>query len=97
MPVTTTWSVNSANPVRFAAWSGEDSVVAYQPISGDTHLVSTIGAAVLELLQSAPLSAEAVFKGLFPDEEPMENSIATIKNNFLIHFEQLGLIEKTLS
>jgi len=91
------WFVDSANPIFFAAWSGEDSVVAYQSTSGDTHLISALGAAVLELLQVAPLSAEAVFKDLFPDEEPVDSAITTLRNNLLIHFEQLGLIEKSLS
>lgn len=92
-----TWFVNSANPVLFGAWPGEEAVVAYQSTSGDTHLISAMGAAVLELLQAAPLSAESLFKALFPDEEPVEDAVATLRNNFLIHFEQLGLIEKSFS
>lgn len=97
MGTSATWFVNPANPIFFAAWPGEDEVVAYQSTSGDTHLISAMGAAVLELLQAAPLSAEAVFKDLFPDEEPVAEALATLRNNLLIHFKQLGLIEKSLS
>lgn len=91
------WFVNPVNPLFFADWPGEDEVVAYQSTSGDTHLISAMGAAVLELLQAAPLSAEALFKALFPDEEPVDEAVARLRNTFLIHFEQLGLIEKSLS
>ena len=97
MQALATWRVNSANPIFFGAWPGEDAVVAYQSMSGDTHLISPMGAAVLELLQVAPLQEEAIFKDLFPDEEPVDSAITTLRNNFLIHFEQLGLIEKSLS
>lgn len=91
------WFVDPANRIFFGAWPGEDVVVAYQSTSGDTHLVSAMGAAVLELLQAGPLSAEAVFEDLFPGEEPEDIAVSNLRNNFLIHFEQLGLIEKTLS
>ena len=91
------WFVNSANPIFFAAWLDEDAVVAYQSTSGDCHLISAMGAAVLELLQLAPHSAEAIFKDLFPAEEPTDSAIETLRNNFLLHFEQLGLIQKFVS
>ena len=97
MSTSSTWLVNPANPLLFAVWPGEEWVVIYQSTSGDTHLISTVGAAVLELLQSQPLGAKALFKTLFPNEEPVDSSITTLRNNFLIHFEQLGLIEKSLS
>ncbi len=97
MPTTTTWLVNPANPVHFAAWSGEESVVVYQSTSGDCHLISPMGAVVLELLQAAPCDEEAIFKDLFPDEEPVESAVATLRSNLLIQLEQLGLIEKSLS
>lgn len=97
MWASSTWFVNPANPIFFGAWPGEDTVVAYQSTSGDTHLISAMGAAVLELLQVGPLSAEAIFKDLFPDEEPVDSAITTLRNNFLLHFEQLGLIEKFVS
>lgn len=91
------WFVDPANPIFFGAWSGEDTVVAYQSISGDTHMISTMGAVVLELLQAGPLSAEAIFEDLFPGEVLEDTAVSKLRNNFLLHFEQLGLIEKTLS
>jgi PqqD family protein of HPr-rel-A system len=91
------WFVDPSNPIFFGAWPGEDAVVVYQSTSGDTHLISGMGAAVLEVLQAGPLSAEVVFKDLFPDEECEDTAVSNLRNNFLIHFEQLGLIEKTLS
>ncbi len=96
MSTASTWLVNPANPLLFAAWSGEEAVVAYQSTSGDSHLLSPVGAAVLELLQVAPLSEEAIFRKLFPGEEPVEKAVATLRNKLLIDFEQLGLIEKSL-
>ena len=96
MSASTTWLVNPANPLLFAAWPDEEWVVVYQPASGDTHLISTVGVAVLELLHQ-PLGAVAVFKALFPDDEPVKSAVATLRSNFLIHFEQLGLIQKSLS
>lgn len=91
------WFVNPVNPIFFGAWPGEDDVIAYQSTSGDTHLVSAMGAAVLELLQVGPLSVEAIFADLFPDEVLDDTAVSNLRNNLLIHFEQLGLIEKTLS
>ena len=91
------WFVNPVNPIFFGAWPGEDGVVAYQSTSGDTHMISTLGAAVLELLQAGPHSAEAIFEDLFPGEVLQDTAVSNLRNNLLIHFEQLGLIEKTLS
>ncbi|MEZ0123275.1 MAG: HPr-rel-A system PqqD family peptide chaperone [Candidatus Reddybacter sp.] len=91
------WFVDPANPVFFGVWPGENTVVAYQSTSGDTHMISAMGAAVLELLQTGPLSVEAIFAELFPDDALEVTALNHLRNNFLIHFEQLGLIKKTLS
>ena len=55
------WQVATGRPLLFAAWPAEDAVVVYQPASGDTHLVSAMGAALLETLQTLPATEETLF------------------------------------
>ncbi len=92
-----TWYINDDNPLFFAGWPAEDAVVVYQSSSGDTHLVNELGAAVLESLQASPATATTLFKRLYPSESLSNVAINKFSNNLLVNFEQLGLIEKTLS
>ena len=89
------WQVATGRPLFFVTWPADDAVVVYQPASGDTHLVSAMGAALLESLQTLPATEEALFKYLVPDEELSPLVVHKLRRKFLIHFEQIGLIEKS--
>lgn len=91
------WFVKKNNKLVFAGWPNEEIAVVYQASSGDSHCISELGMAVLEVLQQGAFSETAILERLFPNEEPSEKLQAHLRTNLLIHFEQLGLIEKTLS
>lgn len=91
------WFVNRSNKLLLASWRNEDNAVVYQVGSGDSHCISELGMSVLEILQEGAFSEVAILEHLFPNEEPSEKLQAYLRANLLIHFEQLGLIEKTLS
>jgi len=91
------WFVNKSNKLLLASWPNEDNAVVYQVGSGDSHCISELGVSVLGILQEGAFSEAAILERLFPNEEPSEKLQAYLRTNLLIHFEQLGLIEKTLS
>lgn len=71
-----------------------DEVVVYDPDSGDTHLLDTVGGAVLGCLQAEPLAIEACCAGLADrlgiDDDPALRRYVT---DLVAQLERLGLID----
>ena len=55
------------------SFEGEDQAVAYDPASGDTHLLTAVAVEVCRYLDEGPLDAVELVERLcadFPDDDP---------------------------
>ncbi len=77
-------------------WSGDDLVVCFDHVTGDTHVLNEFSANLLELLSSKPISVEKICQ-LIPDLSIPEKEIPSFLdhiNNILLELRDYGLVEQ---
>lgn len=90
------WSIACADTIRVRMWSGEDAAVAYNVVSGDTHLIESPGPELLELLAQAPCTKEVLVHAIaerYIDEEG--DALVKHVDAALQHLQAVGLINET--
>jgi PqqD family protein of HPr-rel-A system len=93
-----TWTAR--HPLRFAEWQERDDtssageVIVFQPATGNLHLVTREGAAVLKALRESALTADELATRLAA-KRSQHLSTTEMDRSFLIPFNSLGLIERT--
>lgn len=87
----TRWSVDGNCDLRWRTWG--DECIVYHCQSGDTHLLNTIAAEALKLLQQSPASADELTK-LVASSLDLEANKALLQHmeKLLATFDELGLI-----
>jgi PqqD family protein of HPr-rel-A system len=70
-----------------------DEFVAYHPLSGDTHLISSVTGHILVNLQQFPLTTHALCKLLASHLEAFDELELKI-DSILIELDKLALIER---
>lgn len=98
----TLWFINPSHPIALAQWNDTSpaEVIAYHLGTGDTHLLTTEGAMLLDILQRngthmrADEIADQFRRSL--DNPSLEFDSNDIIEAFLIPFKQQGFIEATL-
>lgn len=58
------WSTVSPGRLTFASWDEDDLAVAYDKVTGDTHLIQISAIEILRLVEKSPASAEAIAQEL---------------------------------
>ena len=89
------WRVNPAYPIELAYWDDDQYVVVFHPVSGDLHLVTKIGARILEMLQEGPRSRIEIEHQLLPDGGASASNASGMDFDriYLRPLFKLGLIE----
>ena len=86
--------VLSHQHLGFAQWPDEDNVVAFDPASGDTHLITAKAAFVLQLFEKGPLTRDGLLSKIRGNGQfgaRSENLDAEL-DGYLVSFWNLGLI-----
>ena len=90
------WRAFAANAVRLHRWPDDDSAVVYEICSGDTHMVSPLGAGILELLDTEALElgqlVDAVKSSL---ADPSPENVAALVVAELERLHALRLVERS--
>lgn len=89
----TMWSSPTDGRFHWRQWDGE--YVVYDAISGDTHRLNELGAAVLHASTDGPVSVEHLLGRVsrelsLPADESLRRALTTL----LEEFEQLGLVDR---
>lgn len=76
---------------------GEAETVVFDPLSGNTHLLTSAGAWVLDRLRSAraPVTLDALLRSR--DTDDTDGKDAEALQPVVAELEQLGLVELTLT
>lgn len=87
------WSTVSAERLTFVSWDDDDLAVAYDKVSGDTHLIESLAIIILQLIEKTPASAEAIAQELADrfsadDQEKIPEFISAT----LLQLRDVGLV-----
>lgn len=75
------------------SWEDDDLAVAYDKVSGDTHLIESLAIKILQLIEKTPASAEAIAQELADrfsadDQEKIPEFISAT----LLQLRDVGLV-----
>lgn len=90
------WSLAFPEKLCLRSWGDEDLSVVYNTLSGDTHLVESPGAEILQLLTESPHTAESLVSALgdlFQDHE--QSRLVQYIGATLLRLKEVGLITDT--
>lgn len=79
-------------------FEGEDQAVAYDPASGDTHLLTAVAVEVCRYLGGGPLAAEELVERLcadFPDDDP--EMISTAVDAAMLQLDSAELVRTVVA
>ncbi len=87
------WSTVSPARLIFASWDDDHLAVAYDKVSGDTHLIESSAIDILRLIEKSPASPEAIVQELAElfsadDQEKILEFIAAT----LLQLRDIGLV-----
>lgn len=90
------WSLVNPEKLCFRTWQDDDISVVYDAFSGNTHLIDSLGLALLQLLVAAPLSTEMLALKLADlysedDKAVLDEYIAAT----LLQLQDAGLLDQT--
>lgn len=88
-----TWSTAALQPLLFKQWEDDEQIAVFNPSAGDTHLVDEFGMALLQSLEAAPQTIEALTAELgdfFEDHNA--DKIADYIDAALRRFQHVGLV-----
>ncbi|MBK9028861.1 conserved hypothetical protein [Candidatus Propionivibrio aalborgensis] len=80
----------------FHTWDDDDLLVVYQKSSGDTHLLESLAGVLLELVESAPCTAEQLclkLDDIFEDED--KTRALEVIEATLLQLRGVGLVYST--
>lgn len=82
--------------MSFASWADDDLAVAFDKVTGDTHLLATSGLEILRLIENSPMSVEAITQELADfvsadDQARLPEFIAAT----LLQLRDIGLVSDT--
>ena len=88
----------SVSPARlsFASWDDDDLAVAFDKVTGDTHLVASSAIEILRLIEKSPMSSEAIAQelaDLFSAED--QAKLPEFISATLLQLRDLGLVTDT--
>ena len=88
------WKLKSEHSLQLRCWG--DECVVYNDLSGDTHLVGSVGAQILHILQRSPSDSALLNKSIasFLNTEINDELILQLEQ-ILMDFDKLALIERT--
>jgi PqqD family protein of HPr-rel-A system len=87
------WRAISSEALHFRAWN--DEVVVYNSLSGDTHLIDSATAQLLQLLRAGPADAATLANALAPHFQDIQSADRTIHiEQLLASLDGLALIER---
>lgn len=87
------WSTVSAARLTFVSWDDDDLAVAYDKVSGDTHLIESLAIIILQLIEKTPASAEAIAQELadrFSADE--QDKVPEFISATLLQLRNVGLV-----
>ena len=88
------WSSIPAEQLKFKSWDGEDGLaVAYNTLTGDTHLIEEVTLRLLGIISHSPLSVEALGRQLtdfFIEHD--EKMIQEYLFDSLMQMKDIGLV-----
>jgi len=90
------WSIVPPGRLRFASWDDDDLAVAFDKVTGDTHLMASSAVEILRLIEKTPASEEAIAQELADlftadDHEKLPRFISAT----LLQLRDLGLVTHT--
>lgn len=90
------WSIASPECLSLQFWADDDLSVAYNKITGDTHLLAASAVDILQLIGHTPSSADVIAKKLTSlfDVEDQEKIIEFVSAT-LLQLQSIGLVVKT--
>lgn len=92
VPVQTIWSVQLTRAMLRRIWDGE--AVVYDPVSGSTHYLDSVAAAVLDRLSARPASAASVSRSLLAEfNADCEADMLAAVQDALAKLRQMDLIQ----
>ncbi len=88
----TIWSVHPTRAALRRTWDGE--AVVYDPVSGSTHYLDPVAAAVVGRLSASPASAASVSRSLLSEfDAGGEADLLAAVQDALAKLRQMDLIE----
>ena len=91
-----TWRLAAPAKPQIRDWDGD--YVVYNPLSGDTHILSIVAGEVLKLISAAPLSVSQVRQHIAAFlQVPDDDRIATHVGSILANLDEMGLIELSIT
>jgi PqqD family protein of HPr-rel-A system len=90
------WSIASPESLSLQFWVDDDLSVAYNKITGDTHLLAASAVEILQLIGDAPASANVIEEKLaclFAMED--RDKITEFVSATLLQLQDIGLVVKT--
>ncbi len=103
-PYSSAWALSAPERLRWREWDGE--VVVLVPATGNTHLLSDVGAVVFQTFLEAhsALSLQALETLLVPAEaskgaiaEAPDHAVRDLLRTTLLEFERIGFVERVSS
>lgn len=91
------WEANFPAFFHWAAWQDEDESVFYHQGSGETLLLSPLGAFLLKMIATGPTSVEKLaLSAAHHFDLPLDNELTTVIATSLQTFAQKGLVFPSL-
>lgn len=90
------WSLVCSEKFQFRSWADDEFSVAYNLLTGDTHLLDALGFELLHLLKSSPASTTMLCQNLaelFPDTDVV--SLGALIHSSLLRLQEAGFIVET--
>lgn len=90
------WCCRHPLPDVLLAWEGEQHVVYFDPVSGDTHLIAALGAQLAEWLADGPRSRAALLAlmqtAIDWDQPPSPESMEELLDHHLHRLAEIHLL-----
>lgn len=87
-----TWRTTSAGEIPVRHWDGD--CVAYNPLSGDTHILDVVAGEVLRMIMERPTAGRVLSSRVAAFlEVPDDANTAASVGRILQRLDELGLIE----
>jgi PqqD family protein of HPr-rel-A system len=85
-----------SQPLRIQAWADDDAAVVYNTLSGETHLIESLGGELLRLIEARPRTSDALateLVALFSDADHAQ--IVQYIEATLVQLQAIGLVHAT--
>lgn len=90
--VDATWRTTSAAPFPVRYWDGD--CVAYNPLSGDTHILDIVAGEVLRVITENPVAGPALSSRVAAFLDVPDDANTAVSVGRILHrLDELGLIE----